>query len=371
MDSDVRKAVEISGPLRALEVYDHHVASGGDAWETHLELFPVAQRVLNPPFINPHLPKMYNICREFLPYLELEDIPGLVRLEVSEYARRVKLDEIPKNSLPDSFVYFGDIESAIGERNWPKTATFMVAFHHQHGGQEFARRLLLLGSGYLDRSLGHSISCTAFILLEMLERKDLDPWPIFAGLADYFCKGRFGKTPELVKEPALDSDGDLREHILRATSGRGILNLHHPITLYAIERIRFLFDEIQYNHLITQWIQFMGDKSAERTEYPSSGEDPTIDYASFYERFSELETMPIVQWAAGMMRPSEDRTRLGRFLIKAVCDQYRGHYNPHNLTGLGSTLWIMENWWDHPEITLPALYQFVDYFFSEIRPERA
>ena len=49
-------------------------------------------------------------------------------------------------------------------------AALMLAFLEQLGNVELARRLLLLGSGYLNRSLGHSISCTAFILLEMIER---------------------------------------------------------------------------------------------------------------------------------------------------------------------------------------------------------
>jgi len=50
----------------------------------------------------------------------------------------------------------------------------MSAFCDQKGRTEFARRLLLLGSGYLKVSLGHSLSCTAFILLEMLQRRDRD-----------------------------------------------------------------------------------------------------------------------------------------------------------------------------------------------------
>lgn len=367
MDNDLLKTVEMSGPDRALEVYERRLESGGDAWEIHLELFPVVQRVLNPPFINPHLPKMHNICREFLPYLDESDIPSLVRLEVTEYARRVKLDELSKSSMSDSPVYFEEVESAIGERNWQKTAILMAAFHHQYGGQEFARRLLLLGSGYLDRSLGHSISCTAFILLEMLERKEQDPWPVQAALADYFCKGRFKKTPELLSDPLPGSNGDFHEQILRAVSGQGILNLHHPITLYAIERVRFLFDEVQYNHLVAQWLRFMDDKATNQIEPQPSAVKPPEDYAQFYESFSRHEIEPILQWATGMMASPEDRARLGRFLIKAICDQYQGRYNPHNLTGLGSTLWIMENCWDQPETAFCALYQFVDYFFDDIK----
>ena len=66
---------------------------GHDAWEIHLSLYPAVQRVLNPPFINPHLPKMYAINRELIPYLETKDIPPLIRLEVMEYARRPKLEK--------------------------------------------------------------------------------------------------------------------------------------------------------------------------------------------------------------------------------------------------------------------------------------
>ena len=51
----------------ASELFREGVSGGIDSWEIHQSLFPVVQRVLNPPFINPHLPKMYRICREFIP----------------------------------------------------------------------------------------------------------------------------------------------------------------------------------------------------------------------------------------------------------------------------------------------------------------
>jgi hypothetical protein len=63
------------------------ITSGARAWAIHLALFPLAQRVLNLPFINPHLPKMYRIYREFLPYLKENEIPALVRLEITEYTK--------------------------------------------------------------------------------------------------------------------------------------------------------------------------------------------------------------------------------------------------------------------------------------------
>ncbi len=362
---ELLQAVEDSSPARALEILEEEMARGGEAWEIHLGLFPAVQRVLNPPFINPHLPKMYRICREFIPYLDKDEVPALVRLEVNEYAQRPKLEELPKAGLSGTALSFEDIEAAIGEGDWPKTSALMASFHSRQGGEEFARRLLLLGSGYLDDSLGHSISCTAFILLEMLERDDQDLWPALAALADYFCKGRFHTTPELFRKPALSSKETLNAQLLRATSGRGIVNLHHPITLYAMERVRHLFDEAQYNHLIEAWLNFMGDKVTERVEMEGPREEPPSDYLSFYERFSEMEAKPIVEWVGGMVGSQEGRHRLESYLVKGVCDLYQGLYNPHNLTGLGSVLWVMENWWEQREVALHALFQYLDYFFNE------
>jgi hypothetical protein len=244
----------------------------------------------------------------------------------------------------------------------------MGAFHARQGGQEFARRLLLLGSGYLEDSLGHSISCTAFILLEMLERDDQDPWPALAALADYFCKGRFQTTPDLHRGSAPTSREALYHHLLRAVSGRGIVNLHHTITFYAMEQVRHFFDEAQYNYFSGSWIRFMGEKLTERLELQGPGEEPPTDYVKFYEKFSKLEPMPIVKWAGGMLESQEGRQMLGRFLIKGVCNLYQGQYNPHNLTGLGSALWVMENWWDRKQVALGALFQYLDYFFEEVRP---
>ena len=87
--------LEESNSSAAAELVGNELRRKGNAWKIHLSLFPVAQRVLNPPFINPHLPKMYRVCREFLPYLREDEVPGLVQLEISEYARRPKLEKIP------------------------------------------------------------------------------------------------------------------------------------------------------------------------------------------------------------------------------------------------------------------------------------
>jgi hypothetical protein len=340
---------------------------GADAWEIHLSLFPAVQRVLNPPFINPHLPKMHRIFRDFIPYLTKEDIPPMVRIEVTEYAKRPKLEKLPNGRKLTSSVSFGEVELAIHQRNLEKTAALMATFYSQKGGKEFTRRLVLLGSGYLDDSLGHSVSCTAPILLEMMERKEEDPWPVVTALADYFCKGTFHTTPGLRKLTPFASDDAIKHHLVRATRGTGIVNLHHTITVYTMERVRHFFSKEEVDHLVAAWIGFLGKKRSEEVQWDLPDGKPVADYSKFYDVFSRLETKPVIALIKGMISTEQSRRRAGRFLIKGVCDLYQGNYNPHYLTGLGSVLWVVEKYWNQNSIVLNALYQFLDFFFKGIK----
>ena len=367
MKRDLLQAVETADVTRVNDLVTAEIRKGTDPWEIHLRLFPVVQRVLNPPFINPHLPKMYRICRYLLPYLRKEDLPAFLRLEVAEYARRPKLERLPKQSILTSPISFSDIESAIRERDREKTAVLMATFYAQAGGAEFARRLLLLGSGYLHDSLGHSVSCTAFILLEMLERKDQAPWPALATLADYFCKGHFHTTPVLLKTQASYSQDALERHLLRASSGLGIVNLHHTITVYAIEHVRHFLTEVEFDHMIAAWIAFMGEKGLESVKLDQSKANLQNDYSRFYEMFSALEAKAVVTTLQGMVASHQERLQLGRFLLKSLCDRYKGDYNPHYLTGLGSALWVTDRFWKQPSIVVNALYQYLDFLFDGLK----
>lgn len=340
------------------------ISREGRAWAIHLDLFPLVQRVLNPPFINPHLPKMYRIYREFLPYLEKNEIPALVRLEINEYTQRPKSKVLREAHARVSSVSFADIEAAIRKENREEVAVLLEAFLRQEGINELARKLLLLGSGYLDQSLGHSVSCTAFIVLEMIERSDRDDiWPVLSMLADYFCKGGFHTTSDLHKTAGLPPAAAIDQQLLRATSGSGIVNLHHTITRYAIERVRHLVNQTEYAHMIAGWIEFMGSKPVETLTLRSAEKVP--DYNGFYRLFSLRDEKRILPHLTGMLSSHADRRRLGRYLIKGVCDLYEGNYDPHFLTGLGSVLWTVNNYRDEIPIAVNALRQYLNYYFSQ------
>jgi hypothetical protein len=361
------QALDASEAAEASQRLQERLQGGVDPWEIHLSLFPAVQRVLNPPFINPHLPKMYRILRELAPHLEKQDIASLLRLEVAEYARRPKLARLSRTRPFASSASFRDIEAAIGEQDWKKTADSMAAFHAREGGAELARQLLLLGSGYLEHSLGHSVSCTAFILLEMMQRKDQDPWPVLVTLADYFCKGQFCIRPTLLKSTEPVSEETLRQSLLKATSGRGIVNLHHTITLYAIERVRQLFTIDEYQHMIGAWNEFVGSKETEPLEPGGARVEKVTAYPQFRETFTRLEPEPVVASALEMMASPEGRKQLFRFLIKGVCDLYQGDYNPHYLTGLGSVLWALDQYGAETGIPDAALFQYLSFFFEGLK----
>ena len=346
------------------ELLGAELSKGERAWEIHLALFPLVQRVENPPFINPHLPKMYRIIREFRPYLEADDLPSLLRLEVNEYTRLPKSAPLAKPAGLPQAVTFAAIEIAIRAEETEKVAALLLAFLEQQGKAELARRLLLLGSGYLHPSLGHSLSCTTFILLEMSERHEQDPWPTLGTLAEYFCRGHFHTTPQL-RTTTLPASAELERQLLRATSGDGIVNLHHTITRYAIERMRPLVSAAEYAHMLACWIDFLADKEATPFTAPAAAAVPA-DYVSFYRSFAQRQTPPVLAPLAGLLPTPEGRRRLGRYLIKGICDQYQGSYNPHFLTGLGSALWLVDHYRDRPTLALNSLRQYLNYFFASV-----
>jgi hypothetical protein len=366
---DLLQAVAASDVALAGEIFDELIAAGRNAWDVHLSLYRVVQGVLNPPFINPHLPKMYRINRELASLLGPEELPSLVRLEVTEYARRPKLEEAARGALPRGDFSFVDIESAVGRGDREGATLLMAAFAAREGAAELARRLLVLGSGYLDQTLGHSISCTVFMLLEMIDRPEEDSRPVLTALADYFCKGHFDTTPAL-RATRMIPEEEYSRHLLRAASGRGIVNLHHTITFYAIEQARPLVSDNEYHHMVQAGIEFMGEKDEEPVKADDLESKDCKDYMAFFEQYSKLEIGPVANCLAGMTTSTQRLPVLGRFLVRCLCDLYHGEYNPHNLTGLGSALWFANRYRNYSGLAVNALYQYVDYFFAEIEKTR-
>jgi hypothetical protein len=366
MYTNLLNSVKHSSLSVAKNILESLLEKGIEPWAIHEALFPVVQSVLNPPFINPHLPKMYAINRELAGYLEPEDIAMLVRVEVEEYARREKLQPIARPSLIPVVNDFTKVEKAIATRDVQTTAVTLSAFLTRAGPLALAKNLLILGSGYLDQSLGHSISCTAYLLIEMDVRRDEDPWPVLVSIAEYFCKGNFSQRPTLQYSAISDYSEVYLIDVKRAVSGTGITPLHHTITLYAIEKSRHFLDHQEYDHFLTMWNQMLGDKTEDLYPVEEIASLPLPEFATFYQIFLKSDSIKILDEAKKALDSDDERNRLAGFLIKAVLQCYNGYYNPHYLTGLGATLWVMDRFHEHPDVVLTCLNQYLDFFFSGV-----
>lgn len=331
----------------------------------HDSLFPVVQRVRNPPFINPHLPKMYGINRELADYLQAADWGSLISLEVEEYTRREKAPVMKVPAKLPKRPTFKDIEKTISQGDVEETAQLLYAFKEHEGAAILARKLLLLGSGYLNRSLGHSISCSAFILLEMIHRGDEDSWPAVSVLAEYYCSGGFDRTPELQSLTLSVYQEAYILEVERAVSGTGIVALHHTITLYAIERCRNFFTHKEYEHQLTSWASMMKNKRIELHQFTEDSiKLPT--YPEFASLFALRKPEVLIPLIVDALSSVKKRRQLGNYMIRGVIDAYNGRYNPHSITGLGSVLWLMETFTVHPGIVINGWLQYLDFFYSDI-----
>ncbi|HME53330.1 MAG TPA: hypothetical protein VKM55_13995 [Candidatus Lokiarchaeia archaeon] len=353
-------AINDSNPSQATEQVNLMFQAGRDVLTIHDSIYSAAFRALNLPFISPHLPKMYRICRELFSKADEEGAISLLRLEINEYSKRRKMRKMQQITEPTSLEFTG-IEQSIRDGDAEKTARLFAAFQASTGLEELARRLLLLGSGYLGTDLGHSISCTSFILLEILEHPDQDPWPALTVLAEFFCRGRFTRTPPF-KEIDIQTDKLIEEHVLRAVSGYGIGNLHDTITFYAINKVQHLFTTEEYSHLVASWIDFLGTKKAKPVQIETIIEKPN-DYAEFFKTFSRRDVNDTVALVARMLESKEEREMIAGFLVRGVSDLYQGDYDPHFITGLGSALWMLDTYHSRPEIALTALHQYLAYFY--------
>ncbi len=338
------------------------IGSADDPWALHRALYPPVDRVLNPPFINPHLPKMYAICRDFVPYLTKDIASALVYLELVEYTRRPKLERVPEPSHPGPAVGPGDIAKALKSKDRDRAASLMAAYLRTDGGTALLRYLLLLGSGSMGQSIGHSLSCTSFILLELIERPDADHWPACLLLSDYFCNGGFADRPVPTDR---DSTFPPRDVLSRAVTGTGFIDLHHTITLYAIERVKSFLTPEEHSRLLSAWAAFIGDKPSRLQSFPSPRR--LDDYDDFFECFSALDPNLVVERIGGMTAAPDDRFRLCRFLIAGVCALYQGEYDPHFLTGLGSLVWMINTYHDDTDIVLSALFQYLGFLFRGLK----
>jgi hypothetical protein len=93
------------------------------------------------------------------------------------------------------------------------------------------------------------------------------------------------------------------------------------------------------------------------------------DYDDFKRAFVQFDADRVLGLAGGMLEGLDHRSRLCSFLVESVCDLYQGNYNPHYLTGLGALLWVLDTYHREAGLVQNALYQYLDFFFSAMKPK--
>ena len=329
----------------------------------HEEIYPVAQAALNPPFINPHMPKMHRICGGFYHSLGVEDAGRLIHVEVNEYARRPKMAVVrrPRRSLRKA----GGLTEAIRGGDVEGTAAAMDAINRLEGSDALAAMLLRLGGGYLGKSLGHSVSCTSFILQELRDRGPDGCWPSLSVLAKYFCEGGYAEEDET--SPVSNRGKAVEGNILRAVSGTGIASLHDNLTIYAVEKIRPHIDDATYSRVVSSWIGYLGDKGDEPFRLTQGVGGSMLGFEEFERLLQAGEVEKLVQRASPMLASEDGPDIIGVYTLRVVVRNMGGRVDPHVLTGLGSLLWVIGRGWDSPEVKPTALYQYLNYSFGSIK----
>jgi hypothetical protein len=133
--------------------------------------------------------------------------------------------------------------------------------------------------------------------------------------------------------------------------------------LYSIERVRHLVSKAEYAHLIASWVEYLGEKQAEAAS-PEIVEEGKTDYTDFYQYLAHGKEKQALSFLGRMTSSPEGRQQAGRYLIRGICDLYQGDYDPHFLTGLGASLWVMEQYREQPLIVLNALSQYLNYYLG-------
>jgi hypothetical protein len=257
-----------------------------------------------------------------------------------------------------------ELLKAIQASDTDKVANILSAINLFKGAPQLTSTLLKLGSGYMDKTLGHSISCTAFILLDYAKRAEAELWPAYTGLANYYCGGHFNKFPEVqLKNTSISS---IEENILRAVSGTGIMNLHDTITLYSIERCKPLINDDDYHHLLGSWVEYLEDKEPEPYKISSNPKEVIDSYDSFLKLCKDKKTDQIIEASMDLIKTSDGKRGWGRFMLKALCELYDGRYDPHYLTGLGSLIWVMNRFQNDLKVVSTAMNQYLEFYFSRV-----
>jgi len=272
------------------------------------------------------------------------DSTGYKEDEISEKTYDKLVEEINKGNSHNAFYY------ALGILvNEPKK---LKAF------------LINLGMEKITDSLGHSVSCFFPVMRDITNHhKDAAATSVLSYvmyLCRYSYQSKFNNNQSRRKpdQDALETLG------LKATSGTGIVNLHHMITYYTFF---MLGDSSFYGELPPYSIleRFFGGKKVDnqRLELAEVNKKPQIaeDYQQFKDNFSLAGFKDNLSF---LFKNLDDNYKVTlSYLHRLFAEYYNPGWNPHYYTGLYCALGLYQSDKVKDEkIKKMAVIQAVEYF---------
>jgi len=105
----------------------------------------------------------------------------------------------------------------------------------------------------------------------------------------------------------------LKNLLWKATSGKGVVNLHHTITFYALERVHPFFNQKEYERVFSACVAFMGEKEINPIPFEKAPVSLPNEYNQFYKVFSTLDAKAVIGCLQNMLPSTKGRQQLGRF----------------------------------------------------------
>lgn len=229
--------------------------------------------------------------------------------------------------------------------------------------------LLSLGGVYGPENLGHSLSCFFPVMEELVNTRH--PAAESAIFSYLLYLNRYDIPADF--DPAdysLDSLPD--DAMRRAASGKGIVNLHHMITLtiYRMwERASFHDDDFPLPYKIFYKRRLEGKNvSTARRERVEEELDIDLpdDFSGFYERFSYDDVNRTTKLVRALA--AEKMEELWDWIIRLYALDYdKKSWNPHFYTGIYLALKLQEqNLIDDSLAVEMALDQAVEYYLNSM-----
>jgi hypothetical protein len=199
----------------------------------------------------------------------------------------------------------------------------MLAFREQQGAE--LARSCSFWAAVPGVNPWPSVSCTAFILLEMMQRSDQDPWPALATLSDYFCRAD-SRHPRLRTAPTSPSREFLGKPDAGGKRARDRQPAPHDHPVFDGTSGLFLPSRNFHTQLpagSSSW-EKKGRKHPKRISLRVRLPITRISTA-----ISPGGKKTLLNYLEGMISSEEGRRLLGKYLGQRVSGSLPGNYDPH------------------------------------------